>query len=331
MAESDSDIRFLAISLMKAPTARDMQTTIGASNLADGCDYCLACNLIGDMRETPVNDRAFLGRVQGTATHGIMQDRMDLARGLVEADLNVADMRRKAQALLYEIGSRYPTAETETHRWIGEIRGYGRFGGTIDLKIPGCIVDWKGSTRKKSLVLQDYMRIAQGLEAYYGRKHKDVKLSEKEYDEAMLDQEYKVTGLYGQQNLYMHADVEAGGDGTHAALVFFNRDGNGWFDNPSEDRYDDPTAVHDVWVMSFDYDRAYALAQIKRGQDIFDHLDAGGKPGDYARHPRCFPCSIDTRMASRAAIAAPVAQAEIVSAAEAIIAGAIDIGVLVPA
>lgn len=283
---TDEEIRHLAISLLKAPTSRDKQVRIGASNLSNGCDRCLAFNFLGDDRSTPITDRAWMGRVLGTAFHSILEQRVN---ELVDNDdLNeagTAEMRRQMAALI----GLNPDAKPEVHTYFADIAGYGPVGGTIDLLLSALqLVDWKGSTRKKICILIDYMQIQQGLEPTFGRRRTWVKLSDKEYATEMEKMAYKVTGYYGQQNLYMH-----GSGRKRASLVFIARDGTGWFDNPAGQRYDDPTAVHDIHVMSFDYDQAYAEWLIDRGQRIFSHLEAGGKPTDFESHALCFACEQD--------------------------------------
>jgi hypothetical protein len=135
--------------------------------------------------------------------------------------------------------------------------------------------------------MQDCMALGQGLDAPYGRSHKDIKVSEKVYAEDMAMMEYKITNYYGQATLYMHS-----GAASSAALTFFNRDGVGFFDVPELERYFDPKAVHDVWVLPFDYDPNYALALIARAQEIYNRLQAGEMLGQFARNPLCFPCSV---------------------------------------
>lgn len=271
MTFSPEEIRHLAISLLTAPTARDKQARIGASDMANGCDFHLAEAIQGrPVQQSDLSKRTWMGATLGTATHSILEDR-------------VQELRSQFAAL--------DGAETEKHVIFTNLEGYGPVGGSIDLllKTPtgGQIVDWKGSTRKKSCIMQDYLALAQGLEAPYGRSHKDIKLSEKVYAEEIEKFGYKVTAYYGQQNLYMHS-----GAANSAALVFFNRDGVGFFDIPELDRYFDPKAVHDVWVLPFAYDENYALALVARAQEIYDRLQAGASLGDFARNPLCFPCSV---------------------------------------
>jgi hypothetical protein len=270
MTLSPEEIRHLAISLLTAPTARDQQTRIGASDMANGCDFHLAEAIQGHpVQQSDLSKRTWMGAVLGTATHSILESRIH---------------EQRAQFVALE------GAETETHVIFATLNGYGQVGGSIDLLLRttdgGQIIDWKGSTRKKSCLMQDYLAIQQGQEAPYGRSHKDIKLSEKVYAEEMEMQAYKVAGYYGQQMLYMHS-----GAADTAALTFFNRDGVGYFDVPELDRYFDPKAVHDVWVLPFDYDESYALALIARAQEIYDRLQAGDTLSTFARHPLCFPCS----------------------------------------
>jgi hypothetical protein len=268
MTLSPEEIRHLAISLLTAPTDRDKQARIGASDMANGCDFCLARAVQGEpYEESDLSKRTWMGAVLGTATHSIAE--------------------RRVQELLAQFAA-LEGAETEKHVIFATLNGYGEVGGSIDLLLTplGQIIDWKGSTRKKSCLMQDYLAIAQGLEAPYGRTHKDIKLSEKVYAEEIAKMEYKVVGYYGQQTLYMHS-----GTARTAALVFFNRDGVGYFDVPHLSRYDDPAAVHDVWVLPFDYNEEYALALIARTQEIYDRLQAGATLAEFAHNPMCFPCS----------------------------------------
>lgn len=268
---TDAEVRHLAIELLTAPTARDRQRRIGASNLSNQCDRCLAANFLGDPRETPFTAKTWMGRVLGTAFHAVLEQR-------------IAEHKQS-------IMQRFPNAVPERHVFFAEIVGYGPVGGTIDLDLgpeESHLIDWKGSTRKKLCILVDYIRSTQGLDPVYGRTHKAVKLSENEYEAEMKKMAYKVQGYYGQQDLYMH-----GSGRRRASLVLLNRDGTGYFDVPTDARYDDPKAVHDVWVLSFDYDPAYAEALIARGQAIWTTLENGAKPEDFTSHEMCFVCGLD--------------------------------------
>lgn len=132
MALTDDEVRNLAVSILKAPTARDAQTKIGASNLANGCDFCLASNLLGDMRETPMLDRAYLGRVWGTAGHGLIEKRMKawLAEQRKADREEWDEVKRQG---VNALARRFPDAQVEKRFALGTIPGYGRVGSTADL------------------------------------------------------------------------------------------------------------------------------------------------------------------------------------------------------
>lgn len=283
MTHTDEEIRYLAISLLKAQTARDKQVRVGASNLSNQCDRCLAYAFLGQERTSPILDQAWMGRVLGTAFHGILEDRItDALKDSMRASL---------------IGL-HPGAAAERHVWFADFAGYGPVGGTIDADLgehADHIIDWKGSTRKRICILRDYLATQQGLDAPFGRTHTWVKLSQREYDAEMQKMAYKVTGYYGQANLYMR-----GAGRSRASLVLLARDGTGMFDNPEGQRYTDPKAVHDVFVLSFDYDPAYTDALIARGQAIVNHLAGGGSPADLSSQEHCFICEKEAEESAKA-------------------------------
>lgn len=295
--KDDDEIRNMTIALLKRRTARDDQRRIGASNLSNGCDHCLAHNFLGNDRATPITDRAWMGKTWGTAQHSLLEQRINEALYFDGLD---AEGRETAREMVETMLGLDPDAKAEEHVFFAEISGYGRVGGTIDLLLPEQTVDWKGTTRKKLCVFIDFVEINKGNEAPYGRKHAHVKLSEAEYAKEMLAMKYKYTGYVGQQTLYMK-----GAGVTHASLVFLSRDGTGVFDNPNGARYVDRTAVHDVHVTSFDYNPAYADALIARGQAIWDYLEGGGTPAELQSHEQCFACGQDQQDAARAAAAPP--------------------------
>ena len=205
-------------------------------------------------------------------------------------------MELRIKARIKAMHERFAGSKVEHHVFFCDIAGYGPVGGSIDLLLTALqILDWKGSTRKKIALLRDFIAISQGLEAPFGRSHQHVKLSEREYAKEMDKMAYTVTGYYNQQQCYMH-----GSGARRASLVFIAKDGTAWFDNPAADRYDDPKATHDVFVLSFDYNEDVALGIIARGQRIWSALEAGASLDSFARHPLCFPCSLDQQEALKA-------------------------------
>lgn len=282
MALTDDEVRRMAVDILKAPTARDQQRLIGASNLANGCDFCLASNFTGDMRETPMLDRAWGGRVIGTGIHGLAETRIS----------------EWLENQLHEFSRKHSDAQVEKRIVLGEIPGYGVLGSTPDLFLPGQahLFDWKSITRQKLAIMRDFLWLQAGsTEPIFGRQHKEVKLSEVQYQKELVKMEYKLTGYFAQTQLYMRGKANEGCKVERSSLIFVTRDGTGWFDNPGLDGWEDVTKTHDVWSVSFDYDPAYAEMVWQRGLRIWDSLQAGVDHTSFASNPHCFPCSLDAR------------------------------------
>lgn len=272
MTLEDQEVRRLAIDLLTAPTARDKQHRIGPSNLANGCDFCLASNLIGDMRDTPVLDRAWGGRVFGTAL-GILLDQ--------RAATNERFL-------------------SEFYMHIGKLGTYGDIGGTSDLVIPDerHALDWKTAWMAKIALIVDFLARQRGDAPVYGRTHdvhKAKPLSERAYEAEMVKIEYKMTGYYGQLQIYGLGLNRMGIPIERLSNVYAARDHTMWFDNPTQDGYLDPKRKHGIVVVSFDYDESYALALWNRGLHIWEALEGGATPDDFERNAHCFPCSLDAR------------------------------------
>lgn len=274
---NDEEVRHMAISLFTQESDRDRQVRVGASDLSNQCDRCLAAAMLGEKNRSAVTDRYWLGRVMGTAM-GLLAEEQVKGRSDLEA---------------------------EKHVWFGDIPGYGRVGGSIDLLSAADrhLFDWKGTKRADIAILEDFLQ-ARGLwrvglaprwelQARGGYKFKiDSKtvmtISAREHDEKMRKMEYKFSGYYGQLNLYCHSGVA-----DTASVIFFARDGNGMYDNPGLDYYLDPSRKHDIFVWSFDYDRDYAEALLRRAGDIWAGLQAGAPSASFDPHELCFVCDME--------------------------------------
>lgn len=285
MSLTDAELRYEIISLLTAETARDQQRRVGASNLSNGCQFCLASNFRGDMRSTPMLDRAWGGRVLGTATHSVLEER---------ARLNEA------------FQARYPDARIEEHITLGVLGTYGEIGSTPDLVLPRDrhLIDHKGTTMAKLAVMRDFWSTANGGPALFGRSHavhKAKPLSEAKYAEAIAGAEYKVTGYYKQLSLYGLGLYHLGIPIERMSINWVARDHTMWFDNPTQDGYEDPGKAKGVWIQSFDFDLEYAEAVWDYALQIWNKLESGANPEDFPRHEHCFPCSLDARPAIAAA------------------------------
>ena len=288
---TDQDVRYLAVQMVNAETERDRQVQLGASNVSNPCDNCLAAEFAGHDRSAEFRERPYFGRSLGTLSHKGMEERVPIARTL------------------------YPGARAEGAVVCGIAPGYGPIPGHFDLAPTGAhVLDWKFLKRQDALVMVDFLEIQAGREPIYGRRHKDIEragewvyldlnaktgpewvkitrrtantaLSEREYDELLLEVEHKYQHYYGQNVLY-----QRGIGARRGSVVVISRDGTGYFDNPQYDRYDDPTAVHDINVFSFAYDGDYADALLQRAGDIFTLIQAGKPVHEFASAPHCKFC-----------------------------------------
>lgn len=118
---SKPDIRSLVLELLKAPTDRDKQIKVGASNISQLCSRCLADDLLGIKHEQGF---AWLGAVLGTALHNYLEHR--------------------AQKL-------HPEYLTEQRLILGDLKGYGTIKSTTDLYVPALktAVDYKTTSKEK--------------------------------------------------------------------------------------------------------------------------------------------------------------------------------------
>lgn len=309
---SDAELRFLGISLLSMPSGRTLQQRIGASDLANDCDRCLAMAMANI--ERPKNPRAeaiWMQKEIGTGIHFVQQHRLE------EAHAAARDFAQHVSDTVRNIVAMTPGARAERRIKIGHIPGYGDVYGTIDLDLPHQIGDWKSADRIKSALLHDYLLSAgffpEGTEPKW-QKQKDTKaysggykleygsssgakrvasLSFRDYQEALGGMVHKMNGYHVQQELYMHGRHLIGEPVVKGSIIWINRDGNGFNDVPTATRYEDKKSFHDVWVVSFDYHEETALRALDRGAEIWARIQAGHQPEDFDASDHCFPCSFE--------------------------------------
>lgn len=297
---TDQDVRYLAVQMVNAETERDRQVQLGASNVSNPCDNCLAAEFAGHNRSMLFWERPYFGRALGTLSHKGMEERVEIARKL------------------------YPGARAEDAVICGIAPGYGPIPGHFDLAPTGAhVLDWKFLKRQSALAMVDFLEIQAGREPRYGPKHKDIEragewvlleldpkkdpqwvkitrrtantsLSEREYAELLLEVEHTYQHYYGQNVLY-----QRGIGARRGSVVVISRDGTGYFDNPQYDRYDDPTAVHDINVFSFAYDADYADALLERAGDIFQLVQSGKPVHEFKSATHCKFCKEATQDLNR--------------------------------
>jgi hypothetical protein len=297
---TDQDVRYLTVQMVNAETERDRQVQLGASNISNPCDNCLAAEFAGHNRSMLFWERPYFGRALGTLSHKGMEERVEIARKL------------------------YPGARAEDAVICGIAPGYGPIPGHFDLAPTGAhVLDWKFLKRQSALAMVDFLEIQAGREPIYGRSHKEIEqagewvylelnpktgpewvqvtrrvaktsLSERQYAELLLEVEHTYQHYYGQNVLY-----QRGIGARRGSVVVISRDGTGFFDNPQYDRYDDPTAVHDINVFSFAYDADYADALLERAGDIFQLVQSGKPVHEFKSATHCKFCKEATQDLNR--------------------------------
>ncbi len=315
---TDNELRYLAIKLLSAPTARTRQTRVGASDLANECDRCLAMAMANIVRpRNPRADAIWLQPEIGTGIHSVQEQRIKELHLIANGAYHDADIGEEVRAMAREVAAMTPGARAEMRIKIGDIPGYGPVYGTIDLKLLLQIVDWKSADRIKSAFLHDFLlqhgllpagtkprwekqkdtaRYEGGYKFEYGSSghaKRTAAISFRKFQEAMEGMVYKMNGYHIQQSLYMHGCHLAGEPVVKGTIMWINRDGNGLNDVPSGSRYEDPNAIHDIWPLSFDYHADTALAALDRGARIWARIERGGQPEDFDAAEHCFPCSME--------------------------------------
>lgn len=250
--------RDYAVGLLLAESERDRQVKIGASNMSNTCARCLARDLAGDREGS--NTRAFLGGRLGTGTHLLMEWLQE-------------ELVQQGKVVL----------EEKIH--LGHLEGY----GDVNSK-PDCVhleehvlIDWKTSQRQKAKAMQQFLNYPVA-----------SPLSDKEKLAAGAS---KVKSYIAQTQLYADALIKLGTRIDDISLVFINRDGTGWFDHPDFEDYYNPNKQRDVWEIQVKPDAAYAASLWTRTQTIYDGLQGGATPNDFAREEYCHRCSFVEEMA----------------------------------
>jgi hypothetical protein len=134
MPLEDVEVKQLVLDLFKNPSERDKQSLIGASEIGNPCDYCLATRLQG----TGGNGGAglyWLGARLGTAMHETLEK--EAAKHVIEPE-NYRFTALKG-------------ARIEEKITLGEIPGYGVIKSKPDLVLPsaGHLLDYKSTKRTK--------------------------------------------------------------------------------------------------------------------------------------------------------------------------------------
>ena len=185
MKQSDFDGAELALRLLTQKSERDIQKTVGASQIGDPCTYHLAESMLPRTEEEH-ESKYWLGAKVGTAVHYLLESLIE------DADLEQFPELKGAKV------------EEKIH--LGTIEGYGEITSKPDLALVEMkhLIDWKTTSRAKSKKLQfafDYP------------------------DRADEDSLYTVQKYTAQTQLYGWGLNRAGIEIDKLSLVFINRDG----------------------------------------------------------------------------------------------------------
>jgi len=298
MPLTDAEVRHLIITALTAPTARDKQTRVGASDLADPCDACLAHALAGRSIRTRIADRPFMKALVGTSMGMLIEHRL------------TAPEFREAISLSYP-----GRIVTEEHHHFGTLtEEYGEVGGSVDIGLPdeGHEIDLKKLTRAGIMLLRNALadpvtsranalplpegyweRVPHSREKIAKELPRKTTLSERDYVGEIAHIAYILDKYEYQQHLYMHS-----GAYSHASLAFVAQDeaATGYFDHPLLDGYDPADGkAHDIFVVSFAYDATIAEALLERARVMLREMEAGAEPSEFTPHPLCFVHSVEAR------------------------------------
>lgn len=130
---SDNEVKYLILDLLKTQSKRDKQSKIGASEIGNPCDYCVANRLLGKRK---VQSKYWMGARIGTGIHAELEK---------EVDKHVINPQDHKFDVLKDAASEY-------NLHITDIEGYGEIRSTADLLVTNSLhlIDFK--TSKKTQV-----------------------------------------------------------------------------------------------------------------------------------------------------------------------------------
>lgn len=137
--------------VITTPSVRDLQVSLGASDVSDLCDNCLGAKMAGEKKHREFSAHPWYG----TSIHR----QFEYQANTFQHERGVNDL---AHELFHNEGFK-----AEQHLKVADIPGYGEVFGSIDLTLEGEreIVDYKKSNMKK---IRDYR--ANGIPMnYYGQ------------------------------------------------------------------------------------------------------------------------------------------------------------------
>lgn len=245
------DARKWTLDLLKTPSERDKQWSIGPSSIGDPCSYCVAEQLLAsqglqeDQTKGSTLSQYWMGARFGTAIHETLE-KAAIAQG-------------------------FDWIMSERKIVIGDLPGYGTITGSADVTVldgdtdaeehywtavGDQVIDFKTTTRKKvALIKEAFLTEADDVETT-----------------ALTDARQKVHTYRGQIMLYARGI----GNVSTCTFVFLNRDGTG---------------DSDIWAIDIPYDAEYADKVWGRLEKIWLAVQDGKPLSSFKQHPWCWRCS----------------------------------------
>lgn len=323
MSMTEDEMRDFMVSLLTPRTKRDAQVEVGASNLSNPCDRCRAYEINGFERGDRIMNRAWGGRVIGTAIHSHLQAALEHA---------VATASESGDDLA-QLGFRYPDMVAERHLTLGELTPGRVVTSSTDLWIPSknTVGDAKGTTMRKLAFVRDALAQMRGAGAIFGRGHEFVVtyqetvvksganagdtvfrkavegVSEREYAKEIGHALTKIERYSRQLCLYAMGITNGGEQVDDMFINFVARDSAMTVENRESERYMDETAPRGVVSIRFVYNHEYAVGIWKEAQAMAKALTDGAKtPQDYISHPHCGVCESEAKHDAKLEATGPV-------------------------
>lgn len=206
----------MAVQVFAQRTERDKQVKIGASNMSNPCNKCLAEDMLGIQRDP---SWAWMGAVIGTAIHGMAEERLT----------NDEELREL-----------FHQPHTERKLVLGTVKGYGEVRSTTDLYVPDLSIcwDWKTTTREKLAKIDKV--IAQDLDI-------DPELYSTRVYEDLMGYVFTVKKYLNQLHAYAMGCEKAGLPVKSLAIAFVCRDARSQEDIKVYEFGYDPDHAKKVW------------------------------------------------------------------------------------
>lgn len=132
MTLTDFEVKNLVIDLLQTQSKRDKQSRIGASEIGNPCDYCVANRLLGTPK---LSSKWWLGARIGTGIHSELEN---------EISKHVEEPQSSKFNMLKDAASEYKL-------FIYEMEGYGKINSTADLLVTNALhlIDFKTSKKRQ--------------------------------------------------------------------------------------------------------------------------------------------------------------------------------------